>query len=137
LDDALLLHQETGAQPAGLLGSRFPEAAQFRPQYFELAVLSVLALVLLSIMALAYLNRSPGFRRISDHLLFLMAAMAAFGLIVDLPAALQAGGAVTAGLGFVEDGGEMVIESLIVWYAFSLIIRNDKLDSCMVGPKNP
>ena len=57
-----------------------------------------------------------------------IAVWAFFGLITDLAAVTKLGPAVEFASDFVEDGGEMAIVSLILWYVFLLAVRNGKPD---------
>ena len=51
-----------------------------------------------------------------------------FGLIADVAVALKLSPAIIVGLEIVEDGGESVVYSLILWDIFLLAIRNEKSD---------
>jgi hypothetical protein len=55
-----------------------------------------------------------------------------FGLIVDIAEAIGLGRMVITSLGFVEDSGELVVYSLIVWYVFLLALRQGKPEAFLV-----
>jgi hypothetical protein len=126
LDDALLLHQRVGDYVSDYFDAYFPYSLGLPPRYFELAVLALAGIILLAIVAWAYFHSPHIFRKISIDVLLLIAALVFFGLIVDLAVAVKLGSAFIFGLGFVEDGGELVVDSLILWYVFLLVIRNGK-----------
>lgn len=124
LDDALLLHQNIGDWIANNFDAYLPPDLGLPARYFELAVLATAGMLLLVVVAWAYLHGPGEFGKVSNDLLLFIAALVFFGLIVDLATAIKLGSIVMFGLVIVEDGGELVIDSLIVWYVFLLVIRN-------------
>jgi hypothetical protein len=127
-DDALLLHQKIGDSIANKLDTYFLPGLSLQPRFLELAVLAVAGMVLLLVVAWAYFRGSPVFRKVSNDMLLFIIAFVFFGLIVDLATVIKLGSIVMFGLVIIEDGGELVIDSLIVWYVFLLAIRNGKPD---------
>ena len=127
-DDALLLHQNIGDHISNIFNAYFNNNLGFGPRFFELAFLAIVGIILLAIVAWAYFHGPWTFRKISIDILLFIAALVFFGLIVDLAETAKLGPAVIFGLGFVEDGGELVVDSLILWYVFLLVIRNGKPD---------
>jgi len=125
-DDALRLHQSVGDRIAIIFDADLSLGLPSR--YFELAVLAIAGFVLLAVVAWAYFHGPHTFRKISIDILLFIAALVFFGLIVDLAEAIKLGPVVIFGLGFVEDGGELVVYSLILWYVFLLAMRNGKSD---------
>jgi hypothetical protein len=127
-DDALLLHQSIGDHLANILDAYLSPGFGLPPRFFELAVLAITGLVLLIIVAWTYLYGSRTFKKISTDMLLFIAALVFFGLIVDVAEVLKLGTVIESGLGFVEDGGELVVDSLIVWYVFLLALHNGNPD---------
>ena len=89
----------------------------------EDAVMALLALVILSIMLAVYYFGDRTFKKVSIGLFLLLAALGFFGVVVDLMhAAIQNGpwfpgrGRTSRLLGVIEDGGELVVVSLILWF---------------------
>ena len=85
--------------------------------------MALLALVILSIMLVVYHFGDRTFKKVSIGLFVLLASLAFFGVAVDLiHAAIQYGprypgrGADSRLLGIIEDGGELVVVSLILWF---------------------
>lgn len=128
LDDALLLHQIVGDQIAYNFGTYLPPDLSLPSRFFELAVLAIAGMLLLVVVAWAYLHGPGEFRKVSNDLLLFIAALVFFGIIVDLATAIKLGSAAVLGLVIVEDAGELVVDSLIVWYVFLLVIRKGNPD---------
>ena len=91
--------------------------------------MAVAGLFLLAIITWAYFHSPPTFREISNDLLLFIMALVFFGLIADVAVALKLAPTIVAGLEIVEDSGESVVYSLILWDVFLLAIRNGESDS--------
>lgn len=128
IDDALLLHQKIGDHVAEIYNARPLYNLNLPPRYFELTVLGIIGIILLAIVAWAYLHSPLVFRKVSIDMLLFIAALVFFGLIVDLAEAARLGPGVILTFQIIEDGGEIVVDSLILWYVFLLAIRNGKPD---------
>ena len=128
IDDAFLLHQKIGFQVAEDLYPFLPATLRLPPRFFEIAVLAVVGFIVMAIVAWTYFHSSRIFRKISQDLLIFILALVFFGAIVDLVAALSFGHEVIMGFVIIEDGGEMVVLSLILWYIFLLAMRNGNPD---------
>ena len=127
-DEALTMHQSIGRHIATGFDAYLPHNLSLRPRHFELAVLAIAGTFLLAIVAWAYLRSPHTFRKISNDMFLFIVAFAFFGLFTDLAAAIKLGPVVEFASDFVEDGGEMAVVSLILWYVFLLAIRNGKPD---------
>ncbi len=121
LDDALGLHERGGR----FLVSRFdiPHALGLRGQDFgELITWSALGVAVLLALWISYRRATPKLRHLSRRLAWRFALLGVFGLGLDVvhslfrasPVALQEGFAV------LEDGGEMVVASLIAAFVWRL-----------------
>lgn len=85
----------------------------------ELAVSASAGIILLLSLILAYANGSEMFRKISQDFALLLCGLIFFGVVVDvIHVAINLGGKVNFVLGVIEDAGEMLSVSLILWYAF-------------------
>ena len=123
IDDSLWLHQKIGDRVASLLNvSGLPS------RFFELAVLAIAGLALMTIVAWFYFKGPATFKKISIDISVFLAALVFFGLRVDIAEVVRLGHRVILGLQFVEDGGELVVYSLILWYVFLLVLRKGKTD---------
>jgi hypothetical protein len=122
-DDALSIHERAGQH----LSERF----EFNPfmglrsrDLGELTVSVTVAAVLLLPLAGAYWRGSRAFRNTSQDVLLFIAALVFVGVVADmLHVALHPGPTLASLLVVVEDGGEMLIASLILAYVFQLSIR--------------
>jgi hypothetical protein len=128
IDDAFLLHQKIGdliARSAeGFLHLNFGSQSRF----IELAVLALAWIFLLVIVAWAYSRSTHSFRQITKDMLLFIGALVFFGILVDLAGTLKFGLIISLFLEIIEDAGETVVFSLILWYIFLLVIRNGKPD---------
>jgi hypothetical protein len=126
IDDAFLLHQKVGDRMAKIAGTYLPSNLGFHSRDYQLAVLALAGIFLLAVVAWGYVHGDHEFRKISNDMFVLIAALVFFGLLVDVATALKLGSAVRASLGFVEDGGELVVYSLILWDVFLLAMRKGR-----------
>ena len=122
------IHQNIGSHFANSLSAYLPHNLSLQPRLFELAVLAIAGTFLFAIMAWAYLRSPYAFKKISNDMLLFIVAWGFFGVFTDLAAAFNPGPLVKFGSDIVEDGGEMVVVSLILWYVFLLTIRKGKPD---------
>ncbi len=113
LDDALKMHEKLG----GVVSSAFaiPDAHGFRGQDFgELIVASTLAGLILISLAVRYWRDNSRLRTFSVNMLLFLALLGMFGVVIDLFVhKLQ-----SLTLYIIEDGGEMIAMSLMLFYAW-------------------
>ena len=125
VDDAFQFHEQFGAQIARYVPN-FTLLSIREEDIGELAVFGLIALCFTLLFGLTYWRSSTESRRITRPLLMLVALLVAFGVIADLMHAIY-----TANwwwnltLGVIEDGGEMVIMSIVVVYLLQLVGRNE------------
>jgi hypothetical protein len=112
-DDAFMIHERLGAALARELG--LSGALSLGSQDVEEALVALaMGALALAALALTYV-RSDGFsRRASRRLLRLLALLALFGVAVDVLHEMLTPGFWHAAAGTIEDGGELVVMSLIV-----------------------
>lgn len=119
LDDALSIHEKVGGLIAGHID--FTARLGFGPQHLgELVVSAVAGAVLLSALILPYLHGSTTYRQISRHLFSLLLALAFFGVFIDALHVIVPWEGLYSFFGILEDGGEMVVMSVVVWYVYLL-----------------
>lgn len=117
LDDSLRIHERFGKYLVKLFEIKpmFDLRAQ---DYGELSVSMLFGLLLFAIIGASYLFSENLEKKISTHLFILMVLLAFFGIFFDMiDVAIHWG---TKLWGLVEDGGEMIVMSMIVWYTFGL-----------------
>jgi hypothetical protein len=121
VDDRLQVHERAGR----LLARHLPLPERFaglREQDLgELAVWGLLGV--LPLVAVVVLHRrSPGHvRAASRGMAVVVAGFVFFGVVVDQVHSMTLGGPLDRGLGVLEDGGELVMLSVAVWYAGALL----------------
>lgn len=127
-DDSLRIHELFGGYIAKSFN--FNPPLDFRPQDFgELATSVIAGTFLSAVVVWSYLHGSHTFKKISIDMLLFVMALAFFGVFFDISKhAFQIGRVVSFGLGIGEDGGELVVVSLTLWYVFLLSIRNGDSD---------
>lgn len=131
IDDSLRIHETYGEFIAARL--EFTPFLGLRAKDFgELAVSATAGGFFITLLALFYLNGSAAFKQTSRHLLLLLFALALFGIFFDM-VHLATMGRWTFSylLGIVEDGGEMIVMSVMAWYAFLLNLRKGNLASSL------
>jgi len=127
-DDSLRIHELFGRYIAESFN--FSPILNFRLQDLgELVASAIAGMFLLVILAWSYLQGSPTFRKISIDMLIFVIALAFFGVFVDIAKhAFEVDRIVSFGLGIVEDGGEIVVVSLTLWYVVQLALRKGDSD---------
>ena len=124
LDDALRIHETVGGIIADNL-TMFPPFGLRVKDIGELIVTGVAGVFLVSFVLIAYIYGSKNFKKMSNDLFLLIFTLAFFGVFVDmLHISIQLGWKTTEVLAVIEDGGEMVIASIICWYVFLLSVRD-------------
>ncbi|PVV10335.1 MAG: hypothetical protein B6D82_12620 [gamma proteobacterium symbiont of Ctena orbiculata] len=117
LDDSLQLHENIGSYLAN--HHQLQPVFRLRAQDLgELMVFVSVGFLLFSFVGGAYFYSDDSGKEISKHLFILVISLAFFGGLVDmLHIAVSFGKPVFA---LIEDGGEMIIMSIIVWYVFDI-----------------
>jgi hypothetical protein len=117
-DDALAIHEILGARLAGSLAlTPFLGA---KPQDLgELIVTAAAGSILLGSILIAYWRAGAPIRRFSLDMALLLCGLAFFGIAMDLVhSALGENDWVNLMLVVFEDGGEMLVASVMLWFVF-------------------
>ncbi len=115
LDDALLIHETAGAWLATLL--QLPSV--YSLQGYDLGELIISAFAgffFLTTLLLSYPLSEPTSREVSQNLIIMLAGLAFIGVFGDLIHAMAKNAWLSAWLGVAEDGGELILVSLITWF---------------------
>ena len=73
------------------------------------------------------------FRGISKDILFLLLILICFGFFVDMAEiAADQGVFVEETLALVDDGGEMLVTSVLFWYVFRLALRKGTIETFLL-----
>jgi len=137
LDDSLSLHESMGE----VLVNKF----NFKPMFGlravdfgELTFVAIVGMAILLSFVLAYFKGNLIFKRRTIDLFVLLAFMIFFGIGFDmLHEILGENLKVGFVIGLIEDGGEMVVMTLIVWYVYQLIKSDKKVKSYLFEILNP
>ena len=129
LDDALEMHENLGVLITGHLAMTPPFGLRVQ-DLGELVVAGIMGVVVLLLVYWGYRYGSKAFRTISIDMLLLIMGLAFFGVIVDTVHVMahmssDIGWKVSAILAVIEDGGEMIVVSIILWYAFLHCVKNN------------
>lgn len=123
LDDALLIHEALGE----LFTNRFGLQPVFglRGQDLgELVVFGIIGFVFLSLIVFGYFRSSDNDRGIVRNLLAMILVMTFFGVAVDMVHRLFHDTSLEWFWAVAEDGGEMLVMSVILWYVYYFYNRN-------------
>lgn len=125
-DDSLRIHEQVGRHISRSFN--FTPPLGLKPNDFgELLVSATSGLVLFPCLIWAYWSGSAEFRKVSQDIVLLVLFLVFFGVVVDtVHMIIHLGWLVSFAFGIIEDGGEMMSLSLIVWYLFFLMLRNDR-----------
>lgn len=128
LDDSMEIHGKVGGYIAlNLIEGVSPPFGLRLEDLGSLAISAIIGIFMISALGIAYLRGSTRFRIITIDLILLLVLMAFFGVFFDLVhVALKGGHALELTLGIIEDGGEMITASLMLWYAFLINICKDE-----------
>jgi hypothetical protein len=114
VDDVFFLHETFGAYAAAALG--IGSALGLRADDLgELIVTAIAGTTAVTVLGLGYWRSGNAGRTLSRSLFGLLAALAFFGVVVDMIREGLRETFVGTGLGLIEDGGEMLVVSLMVW----------------------
>jgi len=97
--------------------------------YGQLAITATAGILLFLPLVWAYRKGTQIFRKISLDIGLLVLVLVFFGVVVDMMhEAVHLGYVVYFIMGFVEESGEMLAVSLILWYIFLLNVRGTNAD---------
>ena len=136
LDDSLMVHERLG----GIVSERldFPPSFGLRVQDFgELIVSALFGVPFLVAIFAAYRLGDRGFRGASRYLLLMLVALASAGVAADMLHQMSDARLVRASLTIVEDGGEHVVMSVIVWFVLSLGLARSRSGAQGPGGHQP
>ena len=120
IDDSLSIHEDYGLRLASQLGLR-PAFGLRARDFGELMVTAAAAGVLLGALAIVYrktLQEKP--RIFTRHMLWLLVALVFFGVGVDVLDIAVPWATARSVLEQIEDGGEMIVASLMTGYALAI-----------------
>jgi hypothetical protein len=134
IDDSFEFHEIFG----GYLADFFQLPALFGLRARDLGELLVSATfggLLLAAGGLAYAVSSPFERQIARAVLLMVLALALFGVVFDMLEIITPGEGASRVLALLEEGGELLVASLIAWFAFVLDPRTERLPLAAARPR--
>lgn len=120
VDDALSAHEAFGR----FVEANYAFSPPFNLEPHDVAELLFSAFtggLLLLGLGWAHVNGSRQYKARSRDLLVLVAALALFGIAVDLVASMAGAEGKSVAFMTIEDSGEMLVASLMVWYVVTLV----------------
>lgn len=123
-DDALKIHETIGRFVASLLTFVAPFNLRLQ-DVGELLASLALGMFVIYALVWAFLRSGQSFRKSAIDLAMLVAALALFGVGVDLLGPLSESPRYRVSIGTLEDVGEMVVVSVMVWYVYRLYLTTD------------
>mgnify|MGYP001039594719 CR=1 FL=1 len=125
-DDALSLHESAGEVMVNKFGFK-PMFGLRAVDFGELTFVAIMGLFILIPFIVTFFKGTIKFRKRTVDLFILLALMVFFGIGFDmLHEMLGENLKVGFVIGLIEDGGEMIVMSFIVWYIYFLITFNAK-----------
>lgn len=115
IDDSQQLHETFGKQLAQAWGLR-PMLGLRAQDFGELAVTAIATVPLACLIAAAYSFSDRNARRFCHTAGLLLVALAFFGIVMDMIEIIVPWARLRQVCGLIEDGGEMIVASLIVAY---------------------
>jgi hypothetical protein len=118
-DDALRMHEQFGAVITNYFGFT-PALGLPGRQFGEFAFAAIVGTMILIVLGTSYYLNGRIFKSVSNSLLFLLAAFFFFSVLMDAVNDLVRHTVFNSLITVVEDGGEMLVMSVITWYVFYL-----------------
>ena len=130
-DDYLQIHERIGRGIAENVAFMHPFGLSLQSfgglqDFGELAVSAIVGIILFTPLAWTYRSGSRMFQKVSQDFILLIVVLVFFAIAVDMTTeTLALGPGSRFILEFIEDGGEMLTASFMLWYAFSIKARDD------------
>ena len=119
IDDSFAVHERLGTRISSYLN--FSPALRLRANDFgELAVYALFGLFFLALIGITYYFSDSSIRRNCRPLFLLLLALVFFGVGMDMIHSIARSPVWGHILGIIEDGGEMLVMSVTVWFVFLL-----------------
>lgn len=122
LDDFLQLHEQVGDLFAALLDGQLPQrVATHSESIGEFIFLSLVGTSFMVLLLKSYFSSNNKLMKAaSQDILLLFGLLVFFGVVVDLIHSLWPATFLKIALGVLEDGGEMLVMSALLWHVYQL-----------------
>jgi hypothetical protein len=129
LDDALQFHERFSEWVVEMFNYQ-PMFGLRAQDLGELTYVAVFGPIILLFLILGFYKGDKKFRNINIDLALLFALFLFFGVVVDMLHSLTGGNRYTLlFMILLEDGGEMIVLSVIAWYFYYIALRYEKHDN--------
>jgi hypothetical protein len=136
LDDSLRVHERAGRAISGYL--EYAPALHLRAQdYGELTVFAAVGVLFATPLLIAWWRGDADLRRDYRDLALLVGCLALVGVVLDLLHVMVQIRALGGAIGLLEDGGEMIVMSVICWYTYRLFLRRSRTAPEAKRPRPP
>jgi hypothetical protein len=129
LDDSFQLHEELGWVVAEFIPFDPAEFGLRRKDFGELIVTGSFGALFFTLIAIGYWRSDGATKRVSRCIVAMILLLAFFGVLIDILHTIlwiKEVGPILE-LGMIEDGGEMLVMSVITWFVFRLDPANQAI----------
>jgi hypothetical protein len=123
IDDSFEFHEQTGSLMADTLHLE-PLFGLRSVDMGELAVYAIFGGLFFAAIGITYAMSPPGERKISTQVILLIVIMAIFGVLLDMFEIITEHPGLSELLKIIEEGGEMLVMSVITWFVYRLGFRS-------------
>lgn len=102
----------------------------------ELIVSAAFGLLFVTAIAAFYFLSDPTMRRVALYLIGMIVILAGFGVLMDMVEIIVTHRGVNRVLVIIEEAGEMLVMSVITWFAFRLNFYDDRIPPSLLPINN-
>ena len=127
MDDSFLIHEKLGSKISSYFhfGSSFGLRAQ---DFGELSVSILFGSVLIISIVISYYYANKDEKKLAKYIMIMLIVLCFFGIFIDMIGVIIQNyidnNMLITFFDILEDGGEMIVMSIIAWYIFSLNSMN-------------
>lgn len=126
IDDALEVHERFGAFLSDFLNFQ-PNLGLRAIDFGELAVSVFFGALFFIAIGITHHQNVSSARTISKYLISLIVLLALFGVVMDMLGIIVQHAVVNPILVMIEEGGEMLVMSMITWFVFRLDLATEEI----------
>ena len=126
IDDSFEIHENFGRLIAEFFNIQ-PWIGLRAVDFGELIVSAVFGVLFLTALILFFILSDQITRRIALYMSIFMVLLAFFGVVMDMVVVMVDHRRTTRVLEIIEEGGEMLVMSVITWFVYHLRVKDDQL----------
>ncbi|MBW6466103.1 MAG: hypothetical protein K0B06_06335 [Brevefilum sp.] len=126
IDDSFEVHENLGRFIAKMFNIQ-PWLGLRAVDFGELMVSAVFGLLFLTALILFFTLSDTLTRRVALYMALFLVVLAFFGVVMDMVAVIVDDLGTTKVLEMIEEGGEMLVMSVITWFVYRLRVDDDQL----------